>query len=190
MLNLKSSLQEELKRLEQSADPNTWGMLYVRQISTILQCAKPARIHIPGLASKVKCNESYMVTKREEAGILSLDDEQAAAVLADGRPDGKCVLMRNTRDRHVEDPVQLLQYIEDYRLPEIDIQVLDDAHPPGLCEGEEGRCLFKFRNLTAPFQERPHHFVAYIVPANFDVIGTREMTGLIVDFLTESSQVL
>lgn len=68
--------------------------------------------------------------------------------------------------------------------------VLDDAHPPGFRVGKEGRRLFEFRGLPAPFQKRPHNFVVYMLPANFDGIRTREMICFVVDFLTEPSQVL
>jgi hypothetical protein len=65
--------------------------------------------------------------------------------------------------------------------------VLDDGHPPGFRVGKEGRRLFKFRGLTAPFQKRPHDLVVYMLPANFDGIRTREMIDFVVDFLTELS---
>jgi len=66
-------------------------------------------------------------------------------------------------------------------------RVLDHSHPPGLCVCEEGRGLFKLRLLTAPFQKKIDDFVAQIISANFGGIGSCEVIGLFVDFLTESS---
>jgi hypothetical protein len=53
--------------------------------------------------------------------------------------------------------------------------------------GKERRRLFKFRDLTAPFQKRPHDLVVYILPINFNRIRTREIISFVVDFLIEPS---
>ena len=61
------------------------------------------------------------------------------------------------------------------------------SYPPGLCVCEEGQGLFKLQLLTAPFPKRLDDFVAQIISTNFDGIGSFEVIGLFVDFLTEFS---
>lgn len=64
----------------------------------------------------------YVTSSREKADVLLLDDEAACKTLADGPPDGKCVFIRDSKDRRSRKVSEFLTYIEHYRMSNIEVQ--------------------------------------------------------------------
>jgi hypothetical protein len=66
----------------------TWGATNVEQIFRILMRAKPATVYVAGVLKGIP-HGLYTTSSRENADILSFDDETAGEALAKGPPDGK-----------------------------------------------------------------------------------------------------
>jgi hypothetical protein len=116
-----SQLHGELDRLSQRAPTATWGARNLRQISRILMTAKPVTVYVEGVPAGVRLG-LYVTSSREEADVLSLDDEAACDALADGPPDGKPVFIRNSNERRGLEAHEFLTYIERYRMSNIEVQ--------------------------------------------------------------------
>jgi hypothetical protein len=97
LTGLKANLLSELSRLSKTVPKGTWGEEYLRQMIRTQRKARPARIYVEGVPAGIRFG-AHTTATREDADILSLGDNAAAAALEDGPPDGKPVFIRKSKD--------------------------------------------------------------------------------------------
>ncbi len=121
MTDVMNKVRQELDRLSQSVTSTTWGATNLERILWIIMTAKPAMVYIQNVPPGIRFG-LYTTSSREQADVLSLDDEAAGEALAQGPSDGKRVLIRNSNDHRSLEVDEFLTLIERYRMSNVDVQ--------------------------------------------------------------------